>query len=145
MENTLIKIVIYNYITNYNNDVEYKRVKDIINVYLNKNPNLKLSKNINSYLFIAKKHIAVVQKTIGAINIDIAKYDKLMAEIDNIMNNSRNLNDGSIDDFLQDVMEIKKNSNDLYFVVDKNNKLTEKLNILRENLNLELHMNIKII
>lgn len=144
MENTLIKIVIYNYITNYNKSDEYKNIKERILKYLEKHPELKSEQNVKKYIISAKKHMSNIQKKVGQINIDLEKYDKLMNEIDIISEDVNNLQAGNIDDFLQNVMDIKKEgskSDELYFIVDRDNKLSLKLDELRDNLYLEINMN----
>lgn len=142
--NCLIKIVIYNYITNYNRENEYNTIKNNVLTFLEKHPELKSEHNIKKYILSAKKHMNTIQKKVGQININLEKYDKLMSEIDTISDNIENLQAGNIDDFLQNVMEIKKDgskSDELYFIVDNDNKLQSKLNELRDNLYLELNMN----
>ena len=144
MENTLIKMVIYNYITNYKSEKDYNSIKDRITKYIDKHPELKKESNISNYLVTAKKHISTIERTVGSINIDLEKYDRLMKEMDDISSDVGNLTAGSIDDFLKDIMDIKKRSSktdDLYFVVDKNKKLNKKLDMLRENMYCELEMN----
>lgn len=144
MENTLIKIVIYNYITNYNRSDEYKIIKEKILTFLEKHSELKNEQNIKKYILSAKKHMCNIQKKIGQINIDLEKYDKLMNEIDIISEDVNNLQAGNIDDFLQNVMDIKKDgskSDEMYFIIDRDNKLSSKLDELRDNLYLELNMN----
>jgi hypothetical protein len=144
MENILIKVVIYNYITNYNRENEYIVIKERVLNYLEKHAELKSEQNIKKYILSAKKHMCNIQKKVGQINIDLEKYDKLMNEIDIISEDVGGLQAGNIDDFLQNVMDIKKDggkSDELYFIIDRDKKLPLKLDELRDNLYLELNMN----
>ena len=136
MEPILIKIVIYNYITNYSLEKEYNLIKDRVLSFLQKHPELKGEQNIKNYIINAKKHMNNIQKKVGQINIDLERYDKLMTEIDTISENVENLKAGSIDDFLHNVMDIKKGGeiDDMYFIKNNDGKLEKKLEELRDNL-----------
>jgi len=134
MESTLIKIVIYNYIVNHNDNNSYKFINDKIINYLDEHPDLKNGNDIKKYLKFARNHINAIIKIIDNRNIDLKKYDGLMEEI-NTLNDTEDI-EFNINDFLQNIIDLncEKNKN-LYFI--KNNVSVDNL---RESMMLEIDM-----
>lgn len=134
MESTLIKIVIYNYIVNHNDNIKYKFINDKIINYLEEHPDLKNGNDIKKYLKFARNHINTIIKIIDNRNIDLKKYDGLMEEI-NTLNDTEDI-EFNINDFLQNIIDLncEKNKN-LYFI--KNNVSVDNL---RESMMLEIDM-----
>lgn len=141
IEESLIKIVIYNYIINNKNETEYNEVKNKITNYLNKHQELKNNKNLKQYIIHAKRHMNTIVTIMGDQYIDAEKYSKLIKEM-NIFTNE-DTTKGNIDEFLQNVMDIKNTTYDLYFLkMGKTGLFEKKLNKIKIELDNEIILNL---